>query len=672
MSVNAKISKLRQQLEEWSYQYYVLGNSEVPDAEYDRWFKELEALEAQHPEWVTPDSPTQRVGATPLDGFQQVAHEVPMLSLGNAFDEQDVRDFHRRISELLDTSEAITYVAEPKLDGLAVSLIYRDGSLAQALTRGDGHTGEDITQNVRTIKSVPLRLRGHAPGVVEVRGEVVMQHAGFERLNEQQIEAGLPPFANPRNAAAGSLRQLDSRIVAKRPLDFFAYSVAQLTELEWPDTHSALLTQVREWGLQVSHDVQVCTGVEALLAYYTALAAKRDALPYDIDGIVYKVDRLDWQEDLGYVSRAPRWAVAHKLPAQEEMTTLLDVDFQVGRTGAVTPVARLKPVQVGGVTVSNATLHNMDEIKRLDIHIGDEIVLYRAGDVIPKIVSVVVSRRPVDAKPIALPTACPECGSEIFTPEGEAIARCTGGLICPAQQKEALRHFVSRRAMDIDGLGIKLIAQLVDKGWVKNAADLYQLQANDVAGLERMGPKSAENLIKALDKSKDTTLARFLYALGIREVGEATAEALARHYGSLDAVMAADEEALQQVADVGPVVAGRIRHFFAETHNQAVISALLEAGIQFPEGKTDDAQQAQLLEGQTWVLTGTLSEMTRGEAKEALQQLGAKVSGSVSKRTHVVVAGEAAGSKLTRAEELGVTVWDEQQLLALLAEHREK
>lgn len=671
MSVTAQIAKLREQLEEWSYQYYALGNSEVPDAEYDRWFRELESLEAAHPELVTPDSPTQRVGAAPLDSFQQVAHLVPMLSLGNAFDEQEVRDFHRRICELLDTSEPIAYVAEPKLDGLAVSLIYRDGALAQALTRGDGHTGEDITQNVRTIKSVPLRLRGDAPGVVEVRGEVVMQHAGFERLNEQQIEAGLPPFANPRNAAAGSLRQLDSRVVAQRPLDFFAYSVAQLTAIEWPTTHSALLAQVRDWGLQVSQEVQVCTGVEALLTYYSALAAKRDALPYDIDGIVYKVDRLDWQEDLGYVSRAPRWAVAHKLPAQEEVTTLLDVDFQVGRTGAVTPVARLKPVQVGGVTVSNATLHNMDEIKRLDIHIGDEVVLYRAGDVIPKIVSVVPSRRPEGAKAIMLPTACPECGSEIFTPEGEVIARCTGGLICPAQQKEALRHFVSRRAMDIDGLGIKLIAQLVDKGWVKSAADLYQLKADAVAGLERMGPKSAENLIQALEKSKETTLARFLYALGIREVGEATAEALANHFGSLNETMNADEEALQQVGDVGPIVAGRIRHFFAEQHNQAVIAALLGAGIHFPEGELNATQEEQPLEGQTWVLTGTLSEMTRGEAKDALQHLGAKVSGSVSKRTHIVVAGEAAGSKLTRAQELGVTVWDENQLLDLLAQYRE-
>lgn len=671
MSVKETIAKLREQLEEWSYQYYALGHSDVPDAEYDRWFRELERLEAEHPELITPDSPTQRVGAAPLESFQQVDHAVPMLSLGNAFDEQEVRDFHRRITELLDTSEPIVYVAEPKLDGLAVTLIYQDGLLTQALTRGDGHTGEDITQNVRTIKSVPLRLRGGPPGVVEVRGEVVMRHEGFERLNEKQIAAGLPPFANPRNAAAGSLRQLDSRVVAQRPLDFYAYSVAQLTELPWPQTHSALLAQVREWGLQVSPEVKRCTGVEELLAYYEALAARRDELPYDIDGIVYKVDRLDWQEDLGYVSRAPRWAVAHKLPAQEEITTLLAVDFQVGRTGAVTPVARLKPVQVGGVTVSNATLHNMDEIRRLDIHVGDEVVLYRAGDVIPKIVSVVASRRPKDAQPITLPTACPECGSEIFTPEGEAIARCTGGLICPAQQKEALRHFVSRRAMDVDGLGVKLIAQLVDKGWVKNAANLYELKAEEVAGLERMGPKSAENLIQALEKSKETTLPRFLYALGIREVGEATAQALAQHFGTLEAIMQADEAALLQVNDVGPVVAGHIRHFFAEPHNQDVIQALLAAGIRFPEGAQTQEVTEQPLEGQTWVLTGTLSQMTRGEAKEALQRLGARVSGSVSQRTHTVVAGEAAGSKLTRAQELGITVWDEEQLLALLEQYRE-
>lgn len=666
MAVEKHLASLRKQLEEWSYQYYALSNPSVPDAEYDRCFRELEALEAQHPELITADSPTQRVGAEPLQSFQQVAHQVPMLSLGNAFDEQDVRDFDRRVRELLDTSATIDYVAEPKLDGLAVSLIYTDGVLTQALTRGDGHTGEDITHNVRTIKSVPLRLRGKAAAVVEIRGEVVMQHAGFARLNERQIEQGYAPFANPRNAAAGSLRQLDAKIVAERPLDFFAYSVAQLEGEAWPATHSALLEKVREWGVQVSQEVQTCRGIEEVLAYYTALSARRDSLPYDIDGIVYKVNRLDWQEDLGYVSRAPRWAVAHKLPAQEEITTLLDVEFQVGRTGAVTPVARLKPVQVGGVTVSNATLHNMDEIRRLDIHIGDQIVLYRAGDVIPKIVSVLLDRRPKDAQPIALPKACPECGSEIFTPEGEAIARCTGGLICPAQQKEALRHFVSRRAMDIDGLGIKLISQLVDKEWVRNAADLYALQAENVAKLERMGPKSASNLIQALEKSKHTTLPRFLYALGIREVGETTAQSLATHFGSLQATMQANEEALMQVEDVGPVVAGRIQHFFAEPHNQTVITALLAAGIEFPEGEAASAPTEQPLEGQTWVLTGTLSGMTRGEAKEALQQLGAKVTGSVSQRTDVVVAGEAAGSKLTRAQELGVTVWNEAQLLELL------
>ncbi|HLR17386.1 MAG TPA: NAD-dependent DNA ligase LigA [Alcanivoracaceae bacterium] len=666
MVVKEKAAALRRQLEEWSYQYYALSKPEVPDAEYDRWFRELEALEAQHPELVTPDSPTQRVGAAPLDAFQQVDHQVPMLSLGNAFDEQEVRDFDRRVRDLLDTSGTIVYVAEPKLDGLAVSLIYEEGVLAQALTRGDGHTGEDITQNVRTIKSVPLRLRGEVPGVVEIRGEVVMQHAGFARLNERQTEQGLPPFANPRNAAAGSLRQLDARVVAERPLDFFAYSVAQLTAVPWPETHSAMLAMVREWGLQVSQEVATCAGIEEVLAYYEKLAAKRDQLPYDIDGIVYKVDRFDWQEDLGYVSRAPRWAVAHKLPAQEEVTTLLDVEFQVGRTGAVTPVARLKPVQVGGVTVSNATLHNMDEIARLDIHIGDEVVLYRAGDVIPKIVSVVAARRPKDAKAVQLPKTCPECGSEIFTAEGEAIARCTGGLICPAQQKEALRHFVSRRAMDIDGLGIKLIAQLVDQKWVKNAADLYALKAEEVASLERMGPKSAQNLIEALEKSKQTTLPRFLYALGVREVGEATAQSLAGHFGSLQAIATADEEALMEVADVGPIVAGHIKHFFAEAHNRGVIDALLQAGVTFPEGEATQAPTEQPLAGQTWVLTGSLSQLTRGEAKDALQQLGAKVTGSVSQRTDVVVAGEAAGSKLTRAQELGITVWDEAQLLTLL------
>lgn len=666
-----RAAALRAQLQDWSYRYYVLDDPGVPDAEYDRAFRALQALEQQHPELVTPDSPTQRVGDRPLEGFATVQHDVPMLSLGNVFDDDELADFDRRIRERLDISTEVDYVGEPKLDGLAVSLLYEDGRLVRAATRGDGTTGEDITLNVRTMRSVPLVLRGQAPARLEVRGEVIITHAGFEALNQRQLADGAKPFANPRNAAAGSLRQLDPAITAQRPLELHAYAVAQLDGQPWPARHSELLALLRDWGFRVNSHVRVCAGLAALERFYRELLAGRDGLGYDIDGVVYKVDRLDWQQDLGFVSRAPRWAVAHKFPAQEEITVLEGVDFQVGRTGAITPVARLTPVQVGGVTVSNATLHNMDEVQRLDLHIGDSVVLYRAGDVIPKVVRVLPERRPADAATIVLPTACPACGSDVFVPDGEVVARCSGGLVCPAQRKEALRHFASRRALDVDGLGEKLVDALVDKGWVQSPADLFALRVEQVASLERMGDKSAENLMQALERSKDTSLARFLYALGIREVGEATAQGLAQHFGRLALLMAADEQALQEVPDVGPVVASNVQHFFAEPHNRAVIEALLAAGVRFDEHDPAERPAADELPlaGQTWVLTGTLSQLTRDAAKGLLQQLGAKVSGSVSKKTHAVVAGEAAGSKLAKAEELGITVLDEDALVALLNEH---
>lgn len=655
------VKHLRETLNDWSYRYYVLDDPAVPDAEYDRLFRRLQALEEANPELVTADSPTQRVGGAPLDAFSEVNHEVPMLSLGNAFDDDDLHAFDRRIHERLDSEEPITYVAEPKLDGLAVSLVYQAGKLVRGATRGDGQRGEDITANVRTIKSVPLVLRGsHIPDLIEIRGEVVMTHDGFEALNASQREKGLKEFANPRNAAAGSLRQLDSSVTAQRPLEFFAYSVARLEGEAWQKSQWQQLQRVRELGIRVSPEVASCTGVDALLDFYARILERRDQLPYDIDGVVYKVDDLAAQDALGFVSRAPRWAIAHKFPAQEEVTRLLDVEWQVGRTGAITPVARLEPVHVGGVTVSNATLHNYDEIRRLDLRIGDSVVIYRAGDVIPKVVSVIAERRPEHAASIEMPASCPVCGSEVFREDGEAVARCTGGLVCAAQQKEAIKHFASRRAMDIDGLGDKIVDALVDAGLVADVADLYRLCAEDVAGLERMGEKSAANLVAAIAHSREElSLQRFLFALGIREVGEATALALANHFGSLDNVMAADEEALLAVSDVGPVVASRIRHFFTEPHNQAVIGKLRNAGVE-PLSTEPLALDDLPLAGQTWVLTGTLTQFTRDQAKAVLQSLGAKVAGSVSGKTSCVVAGEAAGSKLEKAEKLGVDVLDEQ------------
>jgi DNA ligase (NAD+) len=662
--IQIRAEELREQIDYHNYRYYVLDNPEIPDAEYDRLLRELQDIEAAHPELITPDSPTQRVGAAPLKEFGEVRHEIPMLSLANAFSEQELNDFDRRVRERLGDDAPVEYAAEPKLDGLAISLRYEDGMLVRGATRGDGSTGENVTQNVRTIGAIPLRLRGKKfPRVLEVRGEVFMPKAGFEAMNERQRAAGDKPFANPRNAAAGSLRQLDPRITAARPLTFFSYGVGVVEGGELPARHSEVMAALKEWGVPVSPELKVVKGAKGCLDYYHTLGARRAGLPYEIDGVVYKVDRLDLQAELGFVSRAPRWAIAHKFPAQEEMTVLLGVDWQVGRTGALTPVARLEPVHVAGVTVSNATLHNLDEIERKDVRIGDTVIVRRAGDVIPEVVSVVMSKRPAHTKAIHLPRKCPVCGSEVERAEGEAVARCTGGLYCSAQRKTAIRHFAGRRAMDIEGLGEKLIDQLVDEELIGSVADLYDLTLEQLAGLERMAEKSAQNILDALTKSKSTTLARFLFALGIREVGEATAQNLAQFFGDLESLMNADAEALQEVPDVGPVVAEHVAHFFREQHNREVIDKLLEAGIQWPKVEKRDTAKLPLT-GKIVVLTGALS-MSRDEAKEKLQALGAKVAGSVSSKTDLVVAGEAAGSKLDKAHELGIDVIDEAGLMAL-------
>ncbi|WP_210395705.1 NAD-dependent DNA ligase LigA [Motiliproteus sediminis] len=667
-ALRQQIVTLREQIDEHNYRYYVLDEPSVPDAEYDRLMAQLRRLEQAHPELVSADSPTQRVGATPLAAFDSVAHEVPMLSLDNAFDAADLRDFDRRVHERLGLAaeQPVIYACEPKLDGSAVSLLYEQGVLVRGATRGDGSTGEDITQNVRTIDSIPLKLRGGGwPQRLEVRGEIYMPKASFEALNERARAEGSKTFVNPRNAAAGSLRQLDARITASRKLEMCAYSVGLAEGGGLPPTHSEILYQLQQWGLRINAEMAVVEGVEACLDYYQRLGAKRNELPYEIDGIVFKVDELALQQRLGFVSRAPRWAIAHKFPAQEEMTELLGVEFQVGRTGAVTPVARLKPVFVGGVTVSNATLHNMDEVERLGVMIGDTVIIRRAGDVIPQVVSVVEARRPADACPVELPRSCPVCGAAVERAEGEAAARCSGGVSCGAQRKEAIKHFASRKALDIDGLGDRLVELLVDKGLVQNLPDLFSLQHPQVAGLERMGDKSADNLLAAIEASKATTLPRFLYALGIREVGEATARTLAQHFGELEAIQTADEGALLAVPDVGPVVAQHIAVFFQQPHNLEVIAALRAAGVHWPAIEAPGAD-TQPLAGKTYVLTGTLEVMSRNDAKARLQELGAKVAGSVSAKTDCVVAGPGAGSKLKKAEELGIPVLDEAGLLALL------
>lgn len=671
--VRLEVQALREQLHEHNYRYYVLDDPTVPDAEYDRLMNRLRELESLYPELISPDSPTQRVGSRPQTAFAAVAHEVPMLSLDNAFTEEDLRDFDRRVrdrlGDLLPSDDLfggdVEYSCEPKLDGIAISLLYENGRLVRGATRGDGFTGEDITENVRTIPSIPLTLRGTDwPPVLEVRGEIYMPKASFEKLNEAARARGEKTFVNPRNAAAGSLRQLDSRITASRGLQMCCYGVGRIEGAEFK-RHTDVLAALNRWGLRISRELQIAKGVEECLAYYRMMGEKRNSLPFDIDGIVFKVNDLGLQRELGFVSRAPRWAIAHKFPAQEEMTQVLDVEFQVGRTGAVTPVARLQPVFVGGVTVSNATLHNMDEIARLDLHIGDWVIIRRAGDVIPQVVRVMSERRSEDVRPVSLPAHCPVCGADVMQAEGEAVARCSGGLFCAAQQKEAIKHYASRRAMDIEGLGDKLVDALVDKGWVKKVSDLYRLTEDQIASLERMGRKSAQNLLNAIEKSKHTELQRFIYALGIREVGEATARTLANHFGELEPLMAAVEEELQQIPDIGPVVANHIHAFFAQAHNRETIAELRELGVQWKS--VEKGMQGDALAGKTVVITGTLASMSRDQAKAALMALGAKVAGSVSAKTSFVVAGENAGSKLTNAQALGIPVLNEAAFEQLLA-----
>jgi DNA ligase (NAD+) len=665
-----ELNSLKEQIRHHNYRYHVLDDPEIPDAEYDRLMRRLQAIEKQHPELVSSDSPTQRVGDEPISAFGSVQHQVPMLSLDNAFSEDELREFHRRVVERLELEEGadqLVYAAEPKLDGAAVSLLYEDGSLVRGATRGDGSTGEDITHNVRTIESVPLRLIGSGyPTTLEVRGEVFMPKAGFDAYNDKARKAGEKTFVNPRNAAAGSLRQLDPKLTAERPLDIYIYSVGRVEGGILPDSHSAILNQLQDWGLKSCPERRVVEGVDGCLSFYESIGTKRDSLPYEIDGVVYKVDNLSQQRELGFVSRAPRWAIAHKFPAQEELTKVEGVEFQVGRTGAVTPVARLKPVFVGGVTVSNATLHNIDELNRKDVRVGDTVTIRRAGDVIPEVVGVIASRRPKGTRRVNLPEKCPVCDSKVAREEGEAVARCTGGLYCAAQRAEALKHFVSRKAMDIDGLGSKLIEQLVAIGRVETPADIFQLTKDELAGLERMGSKSAQNLVASIDTSRPTTLTRFLYALGIREVGEATAASLANHFGKLDAVVAASEEDLIGVQDVGPIVASRIRSFFDEAHNQEVIRRLIELGVHWTESEPQQNPADGPLSGKTFVLTGSLSEMTRDEAKQLIQGQGGKVTGSVSKKTDFLVYGEKPGSKLAKAQKLEVATLDERALKKLL------
>ena len=663
-NIQTQIDNLRKTLRQYEYEYHVLDNPTVPDSEYDRLFHQLKALELEHPEFLTSDSPTQRVGAKPLSGFSQIRHEIPMLSLDNAFSDEEFYAFVKRIEDrLIVLPKPLTFCCELKLDGLAVSILYVNGVLTQAATRGDGTTGEDITANIRTIRNIPLQLlTDNPPARLEVRGEVFMPHAGFERLNEYALEHGEKTFANPRNAAAGSLRQLDPNITSKRPLVLNAYGIGIAEGVELPNTHYARLQWLKSIGIPVNPEIRLCNGTNEVLDFYRDIQNKRSSLGYDIDGTVLKMNNIALQNELGFISKAPRWAIAYKFPAQEELTVLNDVEFQVGRTGAITPVAKLEPVFVAGVTVSNATLHNGDEIERLNIAIGDTVVIRRAGDVIPQIIGVLHERRPDNAKPIIFPTNCPVCDSQIIRIEGEAVARCTGGLFCAAQRKEALKHFVSRKAMDIDGVGGKLIEQLVDRELVHTPADLFKLDLTTLTRLERMGAKSAENALNSLEKAKSTTLARFIFALGIREVGEATALNLANHFKTLDALKSADLEELQQVPDVGEVVANRIFVFWREAHNVAVVDDLIAQGVHWETMEVKEVSE-NLFKDKTVVLTGTLTQMGRNEAKALLQQLGAKVSGSVSSKTDFVIAGNAAGSKLAKAQELNITVLTEEEFL---------
>ncbi|MDX1749988.1 MAG: NAD-dependent DNA ligase LigA [Methylophaga sp.] len=660
--ISERAAQLRDLINRYNFLYYSADDPEVTDAEYDRLFAELKKLEADYPELITADSPTQRVGSTPLNKFTQVTHAMPMLSLDNVFDEAELTAFNQRVLDRLNTDGVITYAAEPKLDGLAISIRYENGLLVQAATRGDGSVGEDVTQNVRTIRNVPLKLHGkNIPQVVEIRGEIYMPKAGFEKLNKQRLANNEKLFVNPRNAAAGSLRQLDSSITASRPLALFCYGLGELQGMDRPSSHTETMQIISEWGGAVSPDIKQLKGIDECMEYLHQLGERRASLSYDIDGVVFKVDDSHLQERLGFVSRAPRWAIAYKFPAQEESTQVVDIEVQVGRTGALTPVARLQPVFVGGVTVSNATLHNEDEVRRKDVRIGDTVIIRRAGDVIPEVVQVVKDKRPANATEFVMPTHCPVCGAEVERVEGEAVARCSGGLFCAAQRKEAIKHFASRKALDIDGLGDKLVEQLVDAELIKDPADLFYLKKEQFSALERMGEKSAENLVNALEQAKNTRFARFLYALGIREVGEATARSLALHFVELDKLTAAKEDELIEIEDVGPVVAHHIYTFFQQTHNLDVIQRLLDAGVSWPEEKPVYADSA--LAGKTIVLTGTLENLSRSEAKEKLLALGAKVAGSVSAKTDYVVAGRDAGSKLNKAQSLGIDVVDEATLI---------
>ena len=669
-ALQRQVARLRANIDRHNYRYHVLDDPEVSDAEYDRLLTELRRLESENPELIVQDSPTQRVGGAPVAAFAQVRHRVPMLSLDNAFEPEDVVAFDRKVRERLETEREIDYACEPKLDGLAVSLTYRQGSLQVAATRGDGSVGEDVTHNIRPIQSVPLRLAGSEhPDMLEVRGEVVMSIPGFREMNRKAAERGEKTFVNPRNAAAGSLRQLDPRLAASRPLEIFFYAAGNVEGRKLPGRHSETLVLLREWGLRTSPESRVVQGVEGLLAFYADIGNRRSSLRYQIDGVVYKVDELHLQRELGFVARAPRWAIAHKFPADEEMTRVRAVEWQVGRTGALTPVARLDPVFVGGATVSNATLHNIEELQRKDVRIGDTVVLRRAGDVIPEVVKVMVEQRPPGAVPVELPAKCPICGSDVEREEGEAIARCTGALVCPAQLKESLRHFASRRAMDIEGLGSKLVDQLVESGMVEDAAGLFRLQAAQLSELDRMGDKSAAKLAEALERSKSTTLARFLFALGIRDVGEATAESLAKHFRTLKALREAPVEVIEEVQDIGPITAAHVRAYMDESRNAGVIDQLVELGVRWPETPAATSKVGPL-EGKTFVLTGRLASLSRDEAGDLIRGAGGSVSGSVSRKTDFVVAGDEAGSKLKKANDLGLKILEENEFLKLLGHRR--
>lgn len=665
-STQQHIDNLRELIARYDYEYYVLDAPTVPDSEYDKVYRELQALENAHPELVTPDSPTQRVSGTAANAFNSITHRQAMLSLNNAFEDSELEAFDKRICEALGMSQ-VEYAVEPKFDGLAITLTYENGLFTQGATRGDGYTGEDVTHNLRTLRAIPMRINAtQPPRLLEVRGEVLMLKRDFEKLNQAQLSKGEKLFANPRNAAAGSLRQLDAKITATRPLTFFAYGLGASDGAPMFASHGAAMDYLASLHFPLSRERAVVQGAAGLKAYYQKIGQIRNQLPYDIDGVVYKVNQFNQQNELGFVSRAPRWAIAHKFPAQEALTVVEDITVQVGRTGAITPVARLKPVFVGGVTVTNATLHNEDEVRRKDVHIGDTVSVRRAGDVIPEVVGVVVEKRPPDARRFEMPSVCPECGSHILRPADEAVARCTGGLFCPAQRKQAITHYASRRAMDIEGLGEKLVDQLVEANLVHTLADIYKLDLITLSSLERMAEKSAQNILDALEASKQTTLARFIYALGMRNVGEATAKDLAKHFGSLSALMQATTQDLLAVNDVGPVVAESIMNFFSEAHNQTVITELLAAGITWAETEGKQAATGALL-GKTFVLTGTLPNLSRDDAKEMIEAAGGKVSGSVSKKTDYVVVGSDAGSKLDKAQELGINILDEANLLALLA-----